>query len=64
MLLISKTLKNHFILSQLTVEEIRYVVQKMKYCTAKKGDYIFKQGDPSFSYYIILEGKCSVHIDG
>lgn len=35
----------------------------MKFCTAKAGNYIFKQGDPSFSYYVILEGHCKVYID-
>lgn len=36
----------------------------MKCCKATKGDFIFKQGNPSFSYYVIIEGRCSVHIDG
>lgn len=35
----------------------------MRFCKASAGTYIFKQGDPSFSYYVILEGKCSVFID-
>ena len=36
----------------------------MRYCTAKKDEYVFKQGDPSSSYYIILEGTCTVIING
>jgi CRP-like cAMP-binding protein len=35
----------------------------MKFCVAKKGDHIFNQGDPSFSYYVIMEGQCKVYID-
>lgn len=39
------------------------MVKKMKMCVAKKNTYIFKQSDPSFSYYIILEGECRVDIN-
>jgi CRP-like cAMP-binding protein len=35
----------------------------MRFCEAKAGEFIFKQGDPSFSYYIILQGQCKVIID-
>ena len=51
-------------MNQLSNEEIEYLLQKMQYCTAAKNTYIFKQGDPSFSYYIILSGKCRVEING
>ena len=58
--LIIKTLKKHFILSQLNDKEITYVVKKMKMCKTDPNTYIFKQSDPSFSYYVILEGQCRV----
>ena len=51
---IKKTIGRHFLLSQLEESEINYIVNNMRYCKAEKGSYIFKQGDPSFSYYIIL----------
>lgn len=38
-------------------------MKKIRLCTAIVGCNIFKQGDPSFSYYIIIEGRCSVYID-
>lgn len=40
------------------------MVKKMKLCTSNKNSYIFKQSDPSFSYYVILEGDCRVEING
>ena len=61
--LIIKTLKKHFILSQLNDKEITYVVKKMKMCKTDPNTYIFKQSDPSFSYYVILEGQCRVQIN-
>lgn len=36
----------------------------MKPCTANRNSYIFKQGDKSGAYYIILEGVCQVEING
>lgn len=36
----------------------------MKPCTASRNSYIFKQGDKSGAYYIILEGVCQVEING
>lgn len=36
----------------------------MKPCTADRNNYIFKQGDQSGAYYIILEGVCQVEING
>jgi cGMP-dependent protein kinase len=36
----------------------------MKPCTAHRNSYIFKQGDKSGAYYIILEGVCQVEING
>ena len=35
----------------------------MKSCIAYKKTYIFKQGDSSAAYYIILEGVCHVEIN-
>ena len=36
----------------------------MKPCFAHRNNYIFKQGDKSGAYYIILEGVCQVEING
>lgn len=36
----------------------------MKSCIAHRNTYIFKQGDKSGAYYIILEGVCQVEING
>ena len=35
----------------------------MRPCSAAKKTYIFKQGDKSGSYHIILEGVCQVEIN-
>lgn len=32
----------------------------MKPCCAQRNNYVFKQGDKSGAYYIILEGVCQV----
>ena len=36
----------------------------MRPCSASRGNYIFKQGDKSGAYYILLEGVCQVEING
>lgn len=36
----------------------------MKSCIAHRNTYIFRQGDKSGAYYIILEGVCQVEING
>ncbi len=36
----------------------------MKPCCANRNNYIFKQGDKSGAYYIILQGVCQVEING
>ena len=36
----------------------------MKPCLAHRNSYIFKQGDKSGAYYIILEGVCQIEING
>jgi cGMP-dependent protein kinase len=60
---IKKALKKHFIFSQLSEKEIDYFIKEMKPCMAIRNNYIFKQGDKSGSYYIILEGVCQVEIN-
>ena len=36
----------------------------MRPCSASRNSYIFRQGDKSGAYYIILEGVCQVEING
>lgn len=61
---IRKALKKHFIFSQLNEREIEFFTKEMKPCSALRNNYIFKQGDKSGSYYILLEGACQVEING
>lgn len=35
----------------------------MKYCVALEDTYIFKKGEESFSFYVILEGVCVVEVN-
>lgn len=35
----------------------------MRYCKSTAESYIFKQGNPSWSYYVILKGECLVEIN-
>lgn len=36
----------------------------MRFCKAEPKSYLFKQGNPSWSYYVIIKGFCSVEING
>ena len=61
---IKKALKKHFIFSQMNAKEIDCFINEMRPCTAHRNTYVFKQGDKSGAYYIILEGVCQVEING
>lgn len=61
---IKKALNKHFIFSQCSPQEIDCFFKEMKACTSNRNSYIFKQGDKSGAYYIILEGVCQVEING
>lgn len=57
---IKKALGKHFIFSQLNSQQIDCFIKEMKFCLASRNNYVFKQGDKSGAYYIILEGVCQV----
>lgn len=39
---------------------MKNVADKVKLCTYAKGDYIFQEGDPGKSFYIVADGEISV----
>ena len=39
---------------------MKHVADKVKLCTYKKGDYIFQEGDPGTSFFIVADGEISV----
>ena len=61
---VKKALHKHFIFSQLSDQEIDCFINEMRPCSASRNSYIFRQGDKSGAYYIILEGVCQVEING
>ena len=61
---IRKALRKHFIFSQLSEGEIGCFIKEVRPCMALRSNYVFRQGDKSGSYYIILEGVCQVEING
>lgn len=50
---LNSILKNHFFFYSLSADERQEIINKMSYCFASAGSYIFKQGDPSCSFFII-----------
>ncbi len=61
---VKNALKLHFIFSQLPDAEIERFLKEAVPCKADQRVYIFKQGDPSGAYYILLDGECSIEING
>lgn len=54
----------HFIFSHFSQKERLSFIQQMKYCVGEQGTYIFKKGDESISFYVVLEGTCQTERDG
>jgi membrane-associated HD superfamily phosphohydrolase len=56
--------KKHFVLASLSDQEKQGIVEKMFYCTVKKGEeYIFRQGDQASCFFIIHEGEVVVEVN-
>eukprot|EP00357_Protocruzia_adherens_P010829 CAMPEP_0115010342 /NCGR_PEP_ID=MMETSP0216-20121206/23254_1 /TAXON_ID=223996 /ORGANISM="Protocruzia adherens, Strain Boccale" /LENGTH=883 /DNA_ID=CAMNT_0002378529 /DNA_START=177 /DNA_END=2828 /DNA_ORIENTATION=+ len=62
--LIAKSLKSHFIFTNLSEDDKEMVVDAMKYYKLRGGEIIFEQGHPGHSYYILDRGSCEVLVGG
>lgn len=61
---IIKALNSHFIFSSLTEEDKELITEYMQLYTFQEGSYIFKQGMPSKSFYVIKSGTVEVMVNG
>lgn len=59
-----KVLQSHSLFCTLEPSEITNIANSMKFATAVKGQYIFKEGDFSSCFFIIKEGTVGVEIEG
>ncbi|CAK67909.1 unnamed protein product (macronuclear) [Paramecium tetraurelia] len=60
---IIQSLKLHFIFYNLSEEELTQVANKMFYCEAQSGTYLFRQGDQAQCFFIIHRGSMGVTVD-
>ena len=58
-------LLGHFFFSNLNQEELEKTIEKMFYCSVKRDNYVFKEGDKNAScFFIIDRGLVAVEIGG
>lgn len=60
---IIKALNSHYIFSSLTDEDKDLITDYMQLCIFPEGSYIFKQGMPSKSFYVIKSGSVDVIVN-
>lgn len=56
-------LKNHFVFYNLNESELENIVKKMFYCQVPHNTFIFKQGDPATSFFILERGGMEVIVN-
>ena len=62
--MILKALDSHFIFTSLTEEDREMVAQAMQLYSFNPNVYVFLQGKPSKSYYVIRSGSIDVIVNG
>ncbi|CAD8211860.1 unnamed protein product [Paramecium pentaurelia] len=60
---IIQSLKLHFIFYNLNEDELTQVANKMFYCEAQSGTYLFRQGDQAQCFFIVHRGSLGVTVD-
>jgi CRP-like cAMP-binding protein len=57
-------LKRVPLFSQLTAKELQFVASRTDEVSVKAGRELTRQGHPSDSFYVLLEGEVTVEVDG
>ncbi|CAD8044669.1 unnamed protein product [Paramecium primaurelia] len=61
--MIEKSFKSHFVFFNLTQQAIDYLIKNLVFCTQKRDQFIFQQGDQATSYFIVQKGQAEVIIN-
>ncbi|MCF6251378.1 MAG: cyclic nucleotide-binding domain-containing protein [Methylococcaceae bacterium] len=59
---ITEYLSNHAFFSELNVEVVNYLCQYASVHKIKKGQTLFRQGEPADKFYIVRSGQISIQI--
>ncbi|OMJ84060.1 hypothetical protein SteCoe_14871 [Stentor coeruleus] len=62
--LIENSLKNHYLFSDLTSEDLNFIIGSLKYYTIPSKEYVFQQGDIGSTFFIVEQGKLEVIRNG
>lgn len=57
-------LKKHFIFCFLDKSQLYHIVSEMFYCTTPANEFVFQQGSPGKSFFLLQEGRVQVIIEG
>ena len=61
--LVIGALSAHFLFAEMTRADLLQIARSMKTVKLRAGDTLFKQGDPSDVYYVLVEGTLSLLVD-
>mmetsp|Transcript_25347 Transcript_25347/g.40002 ORF Transcript_25347/g.40002 Transcript_25347/m.40002 type:complete len:632 (-) Transcript_25347:623-2518(-) len=61
--LLSNALRNHFLFTEIGVEDLRDVVSAMAPAEKQAGEDVVRQGDDGLEFFVLEMGKCQVFID-
>lgn len=56
-------LSKHFLFAEMSKTELEQIAKSMKTVRLRAGDTLFKQGDPSDVYYVLVEGNLHLLVD-
>jgi CRP-like cAMP-binding protein len=54
----------HFLFRSITAEMRREMVDQMLLYTLEPGMMVFKQGDPSKNFFVLMTGQLNVYVNG
>ncbi|EGR27446.1 protein kinase domain protein [Ichthyophthirius multifiliis] len=61
---ISESFSNHSVFYILQQEQKEEIIQKMFNCECSKGEFLFRQNDNAYSFFILEKGNIQIEIDG
>lgn len=62
--LIENSLKKHYLFSDLTSEDLDFIIGSLKYYTIPPNEFVFQQGDMGSTFFIVEKGKLEVLRNG
>jgi cGMP-dependent protein kinase len=60
---LQQTLRSHFLFKDLEDTTLKEIIMQMNYYLVQKNEFIFKQADPGFNFFIIASGSVEIIVN-